>query len=122
MLLAEESFSNLYPVQAYEPGKLKINDRIYEHSVTLCFGHAPQEWAVNSISDLSFQLLEPIIKQRPEVILLGTGTKLIFPPHAILQQVVLSGIGIEVMDTAAACRTYNLLLAEGRKVAAAIIV
>jgi uncharacterized protein len=122
MLLTQEQFPDLLPVQAYEPGKLKINDQLYHHSVTLIFGQTPQAWPLQDIQHLTLAMLEPIIEQAPEVILIGTGATLIFPVHEILQEVMRHKIGIEVMDTGAACRTYNLLLAESRQVAAALIV
>lgn len=122
MQLNQESFSEQYPVQAYEPGKLKINKQLIHHSVTLFFGQLPEAWPIQDIHQLTYTALEPLIHQVPEVILIGTGAALVFPSHEILFEVIRQKIGIEVMDTGAACRTYNLLLAEGRKVAAGLIV
>lgn len=122
MQLTKETFSDLYPVQTYEPGLLKVNDTLFSQPVMLIMGQPAQNWAIKTFDDLSIESLETIIAQAPDVILLGTGTTLRFPAPALSQQVIQKGIGIEIMDTGAACRTYNLLLAEGRKVAAALFI
>jgi uncharacterized protein len=57
----------------------------------------------------------------PDLVVLGTGERLRFPPHGVRAQVTALGVGFEIMDTAAACRTYNVLVLEGRKVVAALI-
>jgi len=80
-----------------------------------------QDW-LNDPQNLSKEDMSRIIETKPEVILLGTGSTLIFPDNAILQQCYQEKIGIEVMNTAAACRTYNVLASEYRKVAAALLV
>jgi uncharacterized protein len=80
------------------------------------------DWAARQISDLSLQsVTTPLFELDIEILLLGSGEKLIFPELALLAPFMGSGIGVEVMDSRAACRTYNLLSSEGRRVAAAII-
>ena len=63
-----------------------------------------------------------IAELKPEIVLIGTGAKLTFPDRALLAPLYKAGIGVEIMDTPAACRTYNILLGEGRGVLAAVIV
>ena len=57
---------------------------------------------------------------QPEILLIGTGRRLVFPAHSLYAELFRKGIGLEVMDTTAACRTYNILLSEGREVVAAL--
>ena len=66
-------------------------------------------------------LLWLLVGHKPEVVLLGTGARLRFPPAAVLAPLTRAGIGVEVMDTAAACRTYNILAGDGRRVVAALL-
>lgn len=120
MLLTQENYNDVFPVQAYEAGRLKVNNQWFSHSVSLRFGAEPQAWPVEQIHNLTLAQLEPLLTLRPELILLGSGDKLVFPAPTLLAQITAQGIGIEIMDTKAACRTYNLLLAESRRVIAAL--
>ena len=63
-----------------------------------------------------------LLASAPEIVLLGTGTRLQFPPAAVLRPLIDARVGYEIMDTGAACRTYSILMAEGRRVLAALIV
>jgi uncharacterized protein len=74
------------------------------------------------IEDLEVEHLQAVLALEPQIILLGTGERQVFPAPAIAAAVQAAGIGLEVMDTRAACRTYNVLVQEGRRVAAALIV
>ena len=78
------------------------------------------EWSPNDITDLTIDDFKSILECKPDVVLLGTGQKLTFPNTALRREFNQLNIGLEVMDTGAACRTYNVLLSEGRNVAAAI--
>lgn len=79
-------------------------------------------WGVRKVSELSATHFDDLCRHRAEVFILGTGRDLIFPDPATYQALMKSGTGMEVMDTAAACRTYNVLLADGRNVVAGLIV
>jgi len=78
-------------------------------------------WTEARIERLSADDLAPLYGLGCQIILLGTGRRLRFPPPAVLNPFAAAGIGIEVMDLQAACRTYNILAAEGRQVAAALL-
>ena len=78
------------------------------------------DWPPQQISELSAKHMEVIREMSPEVLLLGSGNKIRFPSPEQLAALVKLGIGYEVMDTAAACRTFNVLISEGRKVVAAL--
>ncbi len=83
--------------------------------------HLLRHWPPASISDLQAEHFEAIIELQPELVLLGTGTQLTFPPPQLLATLHRQRIGVEIMDTAAACRTYNILMAEGRFVVAGLM-
>jgi uncharacterized protein len=108
-------------ITAYGPGFVTINGQSYSHSLVVGHDRAPTAWPVASIDLLRSEHLAGL-EQNCDVILLGTGTRQRFPDRTILHPMLKKLIGIEVMDTAAACRTYNVLLAEGRAVVAALIV
>jgi len=74
------------------------------------------------VDELTASDLEPVLALRPEVLLLGSGPRQVFPAPELLAQLYAARIGFEVMDTGAACRTYNVLVGEGRAVAAALII
>ena len=78
-------------------------------------------WRPRSMSDLQPADLAPILALRPEVLLLGSGPCQQFPERALLVSLYATHIGFEIMDTGAACRTFNVLVAEGREVAAALM-
>ena len=84
-------------------------------------GQLVPDWPVSSFEQLNAAAMETVCQLAPELIILGTGSKLQFPNAEITRPVREAGIGLEVMDTAAACRTFNLLAGDGRHVVAAII-
>jgi uncharacterized protein len=79
-------------------------------------------WAGGSIEQLTEAHFRMLAEMAPEIVLVGSGKAFAFPDPALLAPLYAAGIGVEVMDTRAACRTYNLLLGEGRNVVAALIV
>jgi uncharacterized protein len=109
-------------VRAFGPGQLRIGDRTHTTSVIVTATALIAPWRPVSAQDLATSDLEPLLGLAPEVVLLGTGARQQFPPAALLRILHEQRIGIEVMDTSAACRTYNVLVTEGRNVAAALIV
>ncbi len=121
MPIAEDRISNRYSIQAYEQGQITVNDRIYTESLVLSPDSIIEAWPVNSVSQLETSQLQCILDLKPDVILLGTGEKQIFPDIQILGFFAQQGFGIEVMNTGALCRTYNILVAEDRHVVAAFI-
>jgi uncharacterized protein len=108
-------------VRAYSPGVLRIGEHEFSRSVLLS-AESLVEWRPQQIGELTAADLEPVLALRPEVLLLGSGARQVFPAPALLAQLYAARLGFEVMDTGAACRTYNVLVAEGRAVAAALII
>jgi uncharacterized protein len=110
-----------YQINGYTANSVTVNGQIYTQSVLVM----PQYfslWDLNTIEKLSQQNLLDLAALKPEIILLGTGSAPVFPDPAIAQVLFAQHIGMEVMTTAAACRTYAALTAEGRNVLAALIV
>lgn len=109
-------------ITGYGPGWVQINETRHTDSLIVMPGQLVPEWPVPDFAQLAAEHFEEAIALKPEVLLLGTGARISFPPAACLKLLIQAGIGYEVMDTAAACRTYNILMAEGRNVAAALII
>jgi uncharacterized protein len=105
----------------YGPGYVEINRERHARSV-LVSAQAVAEWKVRAVNELAASQIEPIAAMHPEIVLIGTGATFSFPEPSALAPLHAARIGVEVMDTQAACRTYNILLAEGRNVVAAVIV
>lgn len=98
-----------------------VGRTLYRTSI-LILPDAVQEWDCFDIHALDATQLDPLLQTEPELVLLGTGATLRFPDSTLTRGLGQRGIGVEVMDTPAACRTYNILLQEGRRVVAALIV
>lgn len=98
-----------------------VVDRELTASFLLSPQRAVEQWPVTSAQALDDQHVQSVLELKPEVVLLGTGTRQQFPPPAFMAGFLRKGIGIEVMDNAAAARTYDLLASEGRRVVAAFI-
>ncbi len=93
----------------------------HRRSVLVPWQGAIVPWAVERFEALDEASFEPVIALAPELVIFGSGARLRFPSPSILRSLMARRIGVEVMDTAAACRTYNVLLAEGRSVVAALL-
>jgi uncharacterized protein len=104
----------------YGPGYVSVNNVRYEKCVIVT-PEAVSEWAVDRFEALVVADFAFIAEHRPEIVILGTGAKQRFPAPDLGRALATSGAGVEVMDTRAACRTYNILASEGRKVVAAIV-
>ena len=79
------------------------------------------EWSTAAVETLTTEDMQKLLELGTEIILLGTGNRLRFPAGPLMRPFAPAGIGLEIMDLKAACRTYNILAAEGRKVAAALL-
>ncbi len=108
-------------VTGYQADSIDVNGQRFGHSVLLMPELAPQAWPVSDFAQLHPDHLAAIMAHEPELIILGTGSRQRFIHPSLLQAVLARRIGVESMDNQAACRTYNILMAEGRKVALAVI-
>ena len=122
MRFAQDSTSAANLVRAYGGGELRVNDEVYSSTIIVSASAIQAAPDIRSVDDLS--RLDParILALDPELVLLGTGPRQVFPAAPIRAQLLSAGIGVEVMDTGAACRTFNVLVAEQRRVVALLMV
>lgn len=108
-------------IQGYGPGRFRVNDETLQGPL-LVFPERTQPWDVTDFAALTIDSFAAVIaaEPRPEVLLLGCGTKQQLVPSALRSALRQYGIVVDMMDTGAACRTYNVLLTEERRVAAAL--
>ena len=120
MKLDLEHNSAIYQIQRVDSQNVTINHQVYARSIIL-MPESLTDWAVESFDTLEVTHFQQLAALHPELVLLGTGLQIRFPASALLVPLLEQRIGIEVMDTRAACRTYTILVAEGRTVAAALL-
>ncbi|WP_339049718.1 Mth938-like domain-containing protein [Rickettsiella endosymbiont of Xylota segnis] len=111
-----------YQIRAYAKDFIQVNDKKIRHSLIIMPNQLVDPWPPHSIADLTTDNLQTIIDLHPSIVLLGSGENLAFPDPAVLNVFYQQKIGIEVMNNGAACRTYTVLMSEGRKVAAALLI
>jgi uncharacterized protein len=121
MELVHEKSAHPHYVISVETGKLRIGEVEYSSSLVVSLHDIIPDWPPRSIDDLALAHFETILAWRPELVLLGTGETSLMPSPEYLAWFNSRGIGFESMTTPAACRTFNVLLEEGREVAAALI-
>ncbi len=121
MPLAEDRITSRYSISAYDSEQVVVNQQAYRQSLILSPQAIHCPWPVLSIDDLDESSLQPVLDMNPSVVLLGTGQQQRFPDPVIFAFFGQQGIGLEVMNTGALCRTFNILVAEDREVVAAII-
>ncbi|MHB8623696.1 MAG: Mth938-like domain-containing protein [Sulfuricaulis sp.] len=108
-------------IRAYSPGRITINDEVHTHSLIVTPQQVFKDWPPVTFADLTSEHFKMIAALQPEVLILGTGARLQFPAPPLIRALVEAKIGLEVMDTGAACRTYNILMGDSRRVAAALL-
>lgn len=106
---------------AHGAGHVIVNGERFEHSIVVLAEAVRVDWAVAGFEGLDESHFDYFLALKPDVLLLGTGTTQRFPHPRLYRTLTDAGIGVECMDTPAACRTYNILVAESRKVIAAIL-
>jgi uncharacterized protein len=121
MQFTREQISEI-TVRQVEPGRIRIGKDVHHHNVLLTAEREIRDWGIDDIAKLDESDLEAILGDAPEMIVVGTGWKPVFPPRELVFALARRGIGFETMDTPAACRTFNILINEGRRAAAALIV
>jgi uncharacterized protein len=99
-----------------------VNDRTLRESFVIAPDMLGEHWPVTDAATMRPQDLEPLLALDPELVLLGTGDRQVFPAPAVLAACLERRLGIEVMNNAAAARTYSVLAAEGRRVVAAFVI
>lgn len=113
--------SVLNTITAYGPGFIEVNAQRIEHALLLMPEAPFALWAPERFEDLVASHFDEVLAAEPEVVLLGTGARQRFAHPRLTAALIARRIGVESMDTGAACRTYNILLTEGRRVLAALL-
>src|SRR5688500_14716341 len=116
MKLTDERTAGANVVRSYAPGEIKVGEYVLKRSCLISPTQLDVEWRPQSVNDLTLEDLAPVFALAPEIVVLGAGTRQRFPPMQWMAALLSRGIGCEVMDTGAACRTYNVLVSEDRKV------
>jgi uncharacterized protein len=115
-----EASSRVNLIRGYSPQEIRIGNQRLSASCIVTADTLITQWEPASFADLEPGHLEAILALKPELVLLGTGPTQRFPPAAIRAAFTSGGVGLEVMDLGAACRTFNILVQEERRVAAAL--
>ncbi len=108
-------------IRTYAAGRIVVNQETYTHSLIVLPQRIVADWGPQNFDALAQMHFEALATLSPEVVILGTGRRQRFPRAELLAALVTAGIGCEIMDSGAACRTYNILMGEGRNVAAALL-
>lgn len=105
----------------YGDGWVEVSGRRVAAGLVVSADRVLEGWGAEGIGQLTAAGMAALLDWKPEIVLLGSGATFRFPDPAALAPLYAAGVGVEVMDTKAACRTYNILLAEGRRVVAALV-
>jgi uncharacterized protein len=122
MRFAQDSTTGINVIRAYGNGEIRVNENVYRGALILSAATVIVDANIQNLDDLIGLGLARTLALEPEVVLLGTGARQIFPAASFGAQFLRAGIGFEVMDTSAACRTFNVLVGEQRRVAAMLLV
>lgn len=111
---------NLYSLTGYGSGYLVVNGARYEQPLIVTPDQAPEAWTVPEFAALTAAAAALLLRGNPEIVILGTGPAQRFADPVQIRPLLEAGVGLEMMSTPAACRTYNILMGEGRRVIAAM--
>ncbi|WP_295453523.1 Mth938-like domain-containing protein [uncultured Thiodictyon sp.] len=121
MRFAETDDSGGNLIQAYGPEGIRIGGRTYRGGLIITPGRIITDWGPVDAAALNGAHLQALVDLNPELIVLGTGPTQVFGNPSLYRALMQRRIGVEWMDTGAACRTYNILMAEGRRVVAGLL-
>jgi uncharacterized protein len=121
MRLSLDADHTVNTIRGYGNGQISVNELQLRCSVIVTPERLITDWRPQNFDQLSATDFHILQELKPEIVLLGTGERHRFPHPRLLRPMLERNLGVEVMATAAACRTYNVIVAEGRRVAAALI-
>ena len=113
--------SDVQSISGYGPGWVGVNGEKITHSVIISSGGERLPWDASRFDELDATHFARLAEVQAEIVIFGSGSRIRFPQTAWLKPLIARRIGVETMDTAAACRTYNILAQEGRHVAVALL-
>jgi uncharacterized protein len=121
MKFQPDSLAGTNTVSRHESGAVWVNGTRWSRSVLVPWRGEVRPWPLDGLAALLVSHFEQVLTLAPEVVIFGSGERLQFVSPALYQCLIAARIGVETMDTAAACRTYNVLAGEGRSVVAALL-
>ena len=121
MKLTDEKIGGINLVRSYAAGEVRIGETVVRSSCLVKADRLITDWRPQTVAEIGVADMEAVLALKPEVVVIGSGPRQQFPAPEILGAVLSRGVGCEVMDTGAACRTYNILASEGRTVVAALL-
>jgi uncharacterized protein len=121
MQLTEHRNERQLFVRTADASSVTVIDRVYTRSLLLDTDRVIEDFPARRVEDLDAPAIEKVLSLEPEVVLLGTGARITFPPAAVLAQFLKRRVGLEAMDNAAAARTFNVLIGEGRRAVAVFL-
>ncbi len=122
MKFQPDTLDGVNPITRQEAGCVWVGSTPFRHSVLVPWRGEVLPWDAATLAELTAAHFERVAAFKPEVVIFGSGARLRFLPPALMRGLYEARIGMETMDTAAACRTYNVLVAEGRNVLAALLI
>ena len=108
-------------IRAYEPGRIRVAERWVVGNVIVASDRLIEDWRAATPAEITVEHLEPALALQPEIVLLGTGASLEWPDADLMTALAARSVGLEIMSTPAACRTFNVLVHEQRRVVAALL-
>lgn len=108
-------------IRQYRSGEFLVNDVLYTHSIIVSADNVIENWNRQTVSELEISDFQMLAEFDAEIVLLGTGQNLVFPDRKLLNPLISQKCGYEIMNSQAACNTFNILVGDGRKVIAALL-
>ena len=121
MKFQSDSLDGVNTIARHDGGSVWIGNQSYSGSVIVPWSGPVRAWAPADFNALTQAHFDEVLQLQPELVIFGSGARLRFPAPALLRELIARRIGVESMDSAAACRTYNVLVSEGRTVVAALL-
>ena len=121
MQLTEHRNERQLFVRQADASSVTVIDRVYTRSLLLDTERVIEDFPPRRVEDLDASAIEKVLSLEPEVVLLGTGARITFPAAAVLAEFLKRRVGLEAMDNAAAARTFNVLIGEGRRAVAVFL-
>ena len=122
MKLHADRLEGVNAISSVTPEAVSVNGVAHRRSLLVPWQGEVAGWAPVSFEELTVEHFQQIAALSPELVIFGSGARLRFPPASLIRPLIERRVGIETMDTAAACRTYNILVGEGRSVVAALLI
>jgi len=109
-------------IEQYDKTQITVKDQVFTCPIILGVSNIISPWSIRSNEFINTAFIKAIQTQKPQIVILGTGQQQIFPPASDMQKLIKLQINLEIMNTGAACRTFNVIQAEGRNILAGLVI